>query len=691
VQADYHPSDIPLLDRSGEVLHELRVDTLGRRLPWTPLADISPALQAAVIASEDRRFYQHGGVDGIALIGVGVRWLMGKPLRGASTIPMQMVTFLFPEIRSVVRQKTFVQKWRQIRLAWALERHWSKTEILEAYLNLVTFRGEVQGVAAAARVLFGKMSHGITASEAAVLAVLIRAPNASPETVKQRIQALQKAQKTDFSPAATDAAVALALRSRGHTGLRVTFAPHAAQRLRRSATALVPLHSTLDGALQRFAAETLQRHLLEVHEQRVQDGAVLVVDNATGEVLAYVGSSGDLSSARYVDGIQARRQAGSSLKPFLYGLAFERRLLTPASLLEDTPLDLPVSNGLYRPRNYDESFRGLVTVRTALASSLNVPAVRALDLIGADTFLQQLRGLGFTGLTETGDYYGPALALGSADVSLWEQANAYRTLANGGMWGPLAFQVPSSKSQVSSSSSQSGRRLYSEEAAFLVSSILADREARSTTFGLENAIATPFWSAVKTGTSKDMRDNWCIGYSRRYTVGVWVGNFSGEPMRDVSGVTGAAPIWSEIMTWLHRDVPSLAPQPPVGVLARHVRFPRESESARMDWFLAGTEPHASALALATSQPRILAPVAGTVIALDPDIPSPLQRVVFEAQAHDDRLRWTLDGTDIGAATGVLLWPPVPGSHTLALVGEEQRLFDSVTFTVRGSLLPIHGE
>jgi penicillin-binding protein 1C len=427
-----------------------------------------------------------------------------------------------------------------------------------------------------------------------------------------------------------------------------------------------------------------------------------------------VGGSGDLSSARYVDGIQARRQAGSSLKPFLYALAFEQRLLTPASLLEDTPLDLPVTTGLYRPRNYDESFRGLVTVRTALASSLNVPAVRALELVGADTFLQQLRKLGFVGLTEAGDYYGPALALGSADVSLWEQVNAYRTLANGGMWSPLRlatdtvsssfkFRVssfkplaPSLQSPVYNPQStirnpQLGGRSYSEKTAFLVSSILADREARSTTFGLENAIATPFWSAVKTGTSKDMRDNWCIGYSRRYTVGVWVGNFSGEPMRDVSGVTGAAPVWSEIMTRLHREIPSRAPQPPAGVLARHVMFPRASEPARLEWFLAGTEPYASTLALAAGQPRILAPAAGTVIALDPDIPPPLQRIVFEAQAHDGRLRWTLDGAEMGAATDALLWAPVPGSHTLAVTDEEQRVLDSVTFTVRGSLLPVYGE
>ena len=515
------------------------------------------------------------------------------------------------------------------------------------------------------------------------------------------MRALQQTQGQVATPEEIAATVALAVHGYAGPSSRVALAPHAARRLLQPGTRLAPLRSTLHGALQRFATETLRHQLLAVRARNVEDGAVLVVENATGEVLAYVGGSDDLSRARYVDGIQARRQAGSTLKPFLYGLAFERRLLTPASLLEDTPLNLPVIGGLYRPQNYDEQFRGLVSVRTALASSLNVPAVRTLALVGAEPFLQQLRELGFAGLTESGDYYGPALALGSADVSLWEQVNAYRTLANGGVWSPLKMmlgEVPSPKSQVPSSNlevfnpqsairnPQSGARLYSEETAFLVSHILADRESRSITFGLENPLATRFWSAVKTGTSKDMRDNWCIGFSQRYTVGVWVGNFSGEPMRDVSGITGAAPVWLEIMGWLQRETPSLPLQPPQGVQVKHVVFPQESEPARMEWFLTGTEPQVPTLVLATGHPRIVAPATGTLIALDPDIPRPLQRIVFQAQGHGTQLRWLLDGADLGAAAKIFLWEPAPGSHTLSLVDKERRLLDTIEFVVRGALV-----
>jgi penicillin-binding protein 1C len=424
--------------------------------------------------------------------------------------------------------------------------------------------------------------------------------------------------------------------------------------------------------------ESLVRHLLTARDRDVQDGAVLVVENATGDVLAYVGGSGELSSARHVDGVRAMRQAGSTLKPFLYGLALEQRLLTPASLLEDAPLEISLAAGLYRPRNYDEQFRGILSLRTALAGSVNVPAVRTLDLVGTEALAAHLRRLGFEGLTESGDYYGPALALGSADVSLWELVNAYRTLANGGVWSPLRTRAEAA---------QPSRRqpVLSPQAAFLVSHILADRESRTATFGLENPLATRFWSAAKTGTSKDMRDNWCIGFSSRYTVGVWVGNFSGEPMQDVSGVTGAAPVWLEVMSWLHRSGASRALMPPTGLVARTVSFPPGIEPARVEWFLEGTEPQTAGQGLAASHPRILAPVSGTTVALDPDIPRSRQRIIFESNGATPLLRWVLDGTDLGPAPDLVAWDLQPGSHSLSLVDALGQALDTSTFEVRGSL------
>ena len=302
----------------------------------------------------------------------------------------------------------------------------------------------------------------------------------------------------------SSSAIDRALAARASDFTRVTLAPRVAEQLLRNGR--LTAQSTLDRDLQGFALDALRRHVAEVHERNVDDGAVVVVENSTGEVWAYVGGTGALSSAPYVDGVRAMRQPGSALKPFLYALALERRLLTPASLLEDTPLELPEQRGLYRPLDYDREFRGLVSMRVALASSLNVPAVRTIGMVGVEAFTGQLRMLGFEGIVEQGDYYGAALALGSADVRLWDLVNAYRTLANGGRYSAMRLFT---RRRAGASRGKSTRRAT----AFLISDILADRASRAATFGLENSLATRFWSAVKTGTSKDMRDNWCVGYT----------------------------------------------------------------------------------------------------------------------------------------------------------------------------------
>lgn len=693
VRAAWRPSETRVLDRHGEVIHETRTDAKVRRFAWAPLPEISPVLLAAVVASEDRRFHRHGGVDFAALAGAALGRLRGMPPRGGSTITMQLAARLDPALERGGTPRTLAQKWRQMRAAWAIEARWSKPQILEAYLNLASFRGEVQGAGAAAAVLFDKAPHGLTAGEAVVLAALLRAPNATADVVARRAAMLAPLVATPGDDAAV-AAGRLAASEVGR-GPRVTLAVHAAARLLRAGHAGSSVGSTLDAAVQRVATDALRRQLAGVRGQHVQDGAALVVDNATGDVLAYVGSSGDLASARWVDGVQARRQAGSTLKPFLYAVALDERLLTPASLLDDSPLEIAVTGGLYRPQNYDEHFRGPVSVRTALASSLNVPAVRTLGLVGAEAFVARLRRLGFDGLRESGDFYGPALALGSGDVSLWELVGAYRALAGGGVFSPL---------RLAGDEVGEPRRALSAAAAFLVSDVLADREARSATFGLENPLATRFWTAVKTGTSRDMRDNWCVGASRRYTVGVWVGNFSGEPMWNVSGVTGAAPAWLEIVNWLHRQAPSEPPPPPAGVVRVPVRFARGIEPPRAELFLRGTEPTAPASAAgandetkaaraassagalvlpAAQRSRIVAPTSGTIAAIDPGIPTARQRMLFEASAAAADVRWVLDGVDLGAGNAPVLWSPRAGRHRLALIDEDHRVHDTVEFIVRG--------
>jgi penicillin-binding protein 1C len=299
-------------------------------------------------------------------------------------------------------------------------------------------------------------------------------------------------------------------------------------------------------------------------------------------------------------------------------------------------------------------------------------------LAGLERFHGRLRALRMSSLDEDPDFYGYSLALGSADVSLLALANAYRTLANGGLQGSVVFEPRAA------GMSTAPTRVLDARAAFIVADILSDRAARSTTFGLRNELATSFWSAVKTGTSKDMRDNWCVGFSDRYTVGVWVGNFDGRSMWDVSGVSGAAPVWRDVMDYLHRDRPSRAPAPPDGLVRRTVSFVPAAEPPRSEWFVRGTETAlVEGLAPAQRTPKILYPADHSIIALDPDIPERLQRMDFRAQAGKG-LRWQLDGAELGSADGPLAWTPVAGRHALALVDGGGRSVDGIRFEVRGA-------
>lgn len=695
VRAAHRPSQAMLLDRHGEVLHDLRADMRVRRGRWVALAQSSAALQRALLLSEDQRFYEHSGVDWLAVGAAAWANVQGNQARprGASTLTMQLAGLLDEQLRRRGGARTLRQKVRQAQAALAMEGRWSKQEILEAYLNLLPFRGELVGIDALARTLFGRAPHALSEEEAAIAAALVRAPNASPTRVAQRACAVLRAMHAEYDGAAPDCialdmltAVAL---ERSAWPASVGDAPHAARRLLARARASgeaapLTLRSTLDAGVQRLAQGTLRQHVRELRGRNVEDGAAVVIDNATGDILAWVGSTGRaLSRASEVDGVLALRQPGSTLKPFLYAQAIAERRLTAASLLHDSPQQLQTASGLYIPQNYDRSFKGWVSVRTALASSLNVPAVRALVMVSPEPFRQQLNALGL-GLREDGGYYGYSLALGSAEVRLLNLTNAYRALALGGQLCGTRLSLDEAAAPC--------QPVLSPAAAFIVGDILADRNARAMTFGTDSVLATRFWTAVKTGTSKDMRDNWAIGWSARYTVGVWVGNASGAPMWNVSGTSGAAPVWATIMRALHRNVPSRAPAPPADVERAAVRFEGVQEAARDEWFLPGSAQTVFAIARPAdfgegeSSARITAPQDGTILALDPDIPPANQRLPLRAQTskeHAAALRWFIGGDEVGRGARAA-WLPRPGRHTVQLRGANGQLLDECHVEVRGT-------
>jgi penicillin-binding protein 1C len=645
-------SDAWLLDRNGEPLSRVRVDHRVRRGDWIAASDVSPALAAMVLVSEDKRFHEHAGVDWLAVPAAMKQTIAGER-RGGSTIAMQLAAYLNPALDTGGRRDV-VEKWRQVRQALAIERHWSKAQILEAWLNLTPFRGELEGVDAASRSLFGKRAAGLDRVESALLAAMVRAPNAGASRVARRACVLLERVEADCFAAKGYAAGGLRAR---RTDDLDGAAPHFARRLLKHPGER--LRSTLDARLQRFAVATLTRHLRELEGRHAEDGALVVIDNAGGDVLAWVGSSGALSRAHEVDGVLAPRQAGSTLKPFLYALAIERTLLTAASLLDDTPLAVTLPTGQYVPQNYDHTFKGQVSLRQALASSLNVPAVRTLALTGYEPFYRQLKGLGFD-LSRDADHYGYALALGGADVSLFQLAQAYRALANGGGGAVDA------------------------RAAFIVSDILADPAARALTFGLASPLATRYRASVKTGTSKDMRDNWALGYTSRYTVGVWVGNFSGEPMHDVSGVDGAAPVWREVMDYLHEGAVPHQPPAPDGLVRQRVTYRGSIEPARDEWFVAGTETGRIAPIEAHAvKPRIETPSNGAIYAIDPDIPRDRQRLTVTARGAPKGATLVLGEGRQVRADRPTLWLPAPGRREVVLRAADGKELDRVNFEVRG--------
>ena len=711
VKAGFRPSDTQILDRNGELLHRLRTDATVRRGQWVALGDVSPALRTALLMSEDKRFYEHSGVDWQAVSAAAWANLWNTKTRGASTITMQLAGLLDEDLKRTAGGRSVAQKFGQTVSAQWLERSWRKDQILEAYLNLVPLKGELVGIDALSRTLFGKAAHGLDAREAAITAALVRAPNAKATQVAQRACNVLKSTQANMSAANCDGLdlfTAGALQRKSFDTNEGT-APHVARQLVARQTRQSSVTTTLSAPLQRFAVQTLQQHLRELRGRHVEDGALLVLDNATGEVLAWVGSSGDLSNAPEVDGVTALRQPGSTLKPFLYAQAIAQKRITAASMLEDSGTQIQTTSGLYIPQNYDHHFKGWVSARTALGASLNVPAVRTLVMVSPDAFHKQLKALGLP-LKESGDYYGYSLALGSAEVSLLNLTNAYRVLANSGRYGPTTLSLRARPSPSVRPEPVEVQAL-DPRAAFIVTDMLADPLARARTFGTDSILATRFWSAVKTGTSKDMRDNWAVGYSQAYTVGVWIGNASGAPMWDVSGTTGAAPIWAAVMNHLHKNRPSHAPKPPAGVVQTAVQFTSATaaentasapEASRSEWFIQGTQQSQFAMntganysnltgtsgtkglkisANMAPAPRITAPTTGTIIALDPDIPPNRQRVTFTADGAN--VRWLMDGKPFAKGSSTQ-WLPWPGRHVVQLTGERGQVLDEVRIEVRGA-------
>ena len=541
-----------VLDRHGTPISHLALPDASRATP-VKFEEIPAGLLACTLAAEDKRFYQHGGIDLLATLRAVRDFLVHRRIvSGASTITQQLV-----KISSPPAQRSPFTKLYEALAARRLEMSWTKQQILTAYLNRLDYGNLRTGVAEAARFLFQKPLADLSLAECALLAGLPQAPS--------RLNPIKHPQRAIVRRATVLKRLAV---SGNHSAARISSAltePLTLRPLSESQPApwlAAQTHSlnsqiitTLDLPLQRDLETIVREETAKLRAANLRHAAVVVIHNPTGEILALV-SSADWHDPRggQLNGALTPRSPGSTLKPFTYLLAMQRNQRIPASILADIPTPFRTPQGLDLPENYDRSYRGPVTLRTALACSLNVPALRELNFLGGPQPLHTLlEDLGITTLGRDSAVHGLGLTLGNAPVRLLDLTNAYATLARLGNHRPPTL-FPSKLG--------GGRSLFDARSAYLIADILADSAARAPAFQPGGPLDLPFRCAVKTGTSSDFHDNWCIGFTPEFSVGVWAGNFEQQPMKALSGIAGAGPIFHRTMLRLYQKAtPTWFPRP----------------------------------------------------------------------------------------------------------------------------------
>ena len=749
---------VEFLDRAGRTLRCVRPgDQPFRRM--VGYAEVPQPLIQATLAAEDRRFWQHPGVDWRATIRAAWQVVRHRHVvSGGSTITQQLIKLAEP------RPRTLRTKLIEAAQALRLEQVWDKKRILAAYLNRVDYGNFNRGCAAAAQFYFAKPLRDLSAAECALLAGLPQAPSRlSPHSHLTRAVSRQRwilgqmrlagwLTEEEFQRA-TGEPLRLAAARRNFEAphfidllLAVEDAPESPQsfglrqssgafdptresqkapedwrgpRRRRDAAGPETVRTTLDLDLNHFAETALRQHLARLREQHVCNGAVVVLDNNTGDVLALVGSENYLApAAGQVNGAWALRSPGSSLKPFTYLLALERGA-TPASVVADVPTEFATATGIFAPVNYNRHCYGPMRYRLSLANSLNISAVKVLASIGGPEPLQRLlQQCGVSTLSRPAENYGLGLTIGNADVRLLELANAYACLARLGQYKPYRLLLDTPVC--------AARRVADRAAAYLIADILSDNHARTIGFGAESPLRFEFPVACKTGTSSDFRDNWAFGYTPEFTVGIWVGNFDSSPMRHVSGVTGAGPLLHDVVEHLHSRCGTTwyaaptnivecwvhpitgkrleQPRPAANSEAVKEKFvatnlpPLESpadyannaartrkpgialaplpSSARRpvllgseyrEWLASGDNWLGNRAVLAPEQNslRIIFPLPGTTVYLDPDLPQQGRRLFVRAEGPEN-LEWQSDSLHLsreGNREVVLL---TEGRHQIAV-------------------------
>lgn len=690
-----------LLDIRGREIAELPSLEARVQIP-IQVSEMGDWLPQVTVALEDRRFYRHSGIDWRATCAACLRNLKARRIvSGGSTITQQLV-----KMTSNRQRRNWFAKLYENIVAWKLERVWTKERILAEYLNRSSFGNRRLGPEAAARAYFGKPARELTLAESVYLAGLLQAPTRfnpwrHPDRAERKYaRSLDLLSKTGFLSGGQRTLLSETPPVPGHFD-PPHFAPNFVDAIKQRQSALAgKVHTTLDLDLQRLAELKLNTQIAALNRYDIADGAVVIVDNAFGAVRAMVGSSN--YAGNQVNGAMRSRSCGSTLKPFVYLTAIDRRLLTASTLLADTPDAIRDKYVDYDPQNFNHRYLGPVRVREALACSLNVPAIIALSQVGPRSAFYDLQNWGFD-FPRSLDDYGAGFILGNAEIRLVDLVAAYAGLSRGGL---------ATRPKLLASESHPLTRVASAAATEIIADILADNEARRKSFGAASPLAFSERIAVKTGTSSGFRDAWTVGFDKEHTVAVWIGNSDGRPMRDTLAIQCAAPLWAALMHELLRND---HPVPPVSAAvvkceicaATGLLASRFSPGKINELFLPGTEPTGDSSAWFSAdgnlllpaeyanwcssrenafgatvlpEPRILNPRPGATYQMDSILPAKQQMIELQATIGND-IRWYVGGTPIPPEPdGRFFWQLTPGQWSLKASGRNGTI--EQTFTVR---------
>lgn len=609
-----------ILDRNEKPIYDIYSDK--NRIP-VPLTDIPDYLKKATIAIEDKDFYKHQGFSTRGILRAVFNILTLKGLQGGSTLTQQLVKNVL-----LTSERTLPRKFKEFILAVQIERKYSKDEILQMYLNEAPYGGTMWGIESAAQGYFSKKAKELTFTESVILAGLPQRPSyyspftGSNNAYKERAEEVLRRMREDgYITSIQEKNYQKEIESFNFTKTSASFyAPHFVEYVKKQLIDKfgekkvneggLRVVTTLDLTIQAETEKIVREELDKIKGLNVSNGAALVMDPQSGEILAYVGSKEYESEDEDFQGKfdvvrQGLRQPGSALKPVTYAVAFSKNY-TPSSLVMDVETKFPggANNPDYIPKNYDGKFRGPVQLRFALANSINIPAVKLTALVGVRDILETAGELGLSTLTPTRENesrLGLSITLGGGEVSLLELTNAYGVFANKGVKNDIVSVLEvsdASGKMLFEHKKTNGKRVLGEDVTFLVSHILLDNNARAEVFGERSYLVIPGKTvAVKTGTTDDKKDNWTLGYSPSFVTGVWVGNNDNTAMdpKLASGVSGAAPIWNRIMRFVLKDTPDEQFTQPENIISLTVDafaggLPKENRPTRSEYFIKGTEP-----------------------------------------------------------------------------------------------------